>query len=268
MSNLSIFEKKWIDLVFEGKNQAYGAYKLRQENPKTTLLAFLFGLFFIFSICGAGLFLSSFTTKPVEQPPVVIDRTIYVTKVHTEPKKTVIPKAEPKTETPKSTAKIKKYVAVKPDEEDKHEPTKNPNTTPVENGTPQGTGTEKPTVNSENSGGNEIPKPTKEIVLAVALDEQPDFPGGVDKFRKYVGDNFKAPEIDASETTVISVIMSFVIEKDGTMSNIKVLRSSSSESDQEAIRVLKSLKTKWKAGKIAGEPVRTYYTLPIKVKIN
>jgi protein TonB len=46
MSNVSIFEKKWIDLVFEGKNKAYGAYQLRQENPKTTIKALFSALLF------------------------------------------------------------------------------------------------------------------------------------------------------------------------------------------------------------------------------
>ena len=47
MANLSIFEKKWLDLVFEGKNQEYGAYKLRQDSTKTTIIAFLSGILFL-----------------------------------------------------------------------------------------------------------------------------------------------------------------------------------------------------------------------------
>ena len=51
MSNVSIYEKNWIDLVFEGKNKAYGAYQLRQENSKTSLFALIGGVVFFFNMC-------------------------------------------------------------------------------------------------------------------------------------------------------------------------------------------------------------------------
>ena len=56
MSNVSIYEKNWIDLVFEDKNKAYGAYQLRQENSRTTLFAFLGSLTLILVLLG-GWFL-------------------------------------------------------------------------------------------------------------------------------------------------------------------------------------------------------------------
>jgi protein TonB len=64
----------------------------------------------------------------------------------------------------------------------------------------------------------------------------------------------------------MSVIVSFVIEKDGSMTDIKVLRNATPSIDREAIRVLKSLRIKWKPGIKNGKPVRTEYKLPIKVK--
>ena len=60
MSHVSIYEKNWIDLVFEGKNKAYGAYQLRQENTKTSLIAFIGGITFMLSLIGGGLMLTSF----------------------------------------------------------------------------------------------------------------------------------------------------------------------------------------------------------------
>ena len=71
MSNVSIFEKKWIDLVFEGRNQEYGAYQLRQENPKTALMALLSALFCIATVSGMVLLLSSFSNKPIPVAPVL-----------------------------------------------------------------------------------------------------------------------------------------------------------------------------------------------------
>ena len=62
--------------------------------------------------------------------------------------------------------------------------------------------------------------------------------------------------------------MAFVIEEDGTMSNIKVTRDPGYGLGKEAVRVLNSLKTKWTPGMIGGHPVRTYYNLPILVKLD
>ena len=86
MSNVSIFGKKWIDLVFEDKNKEYGAYQLRKESPKTTLLAFFFGLLFIGSISGLGLLLSSFNTNPTPIDPKIDDPTLYTVDVIIKPK--------------------------------------------------------------------------------------------------------------------------------------------------------------------------------------
>jgi periplasmic protein TonB len=66
----------------------------------------------------------------------------------------------------------------------------------------------------------------------------------------------------------LTVTVSFVIEKDGSMTDIRVIRNPGYGLDKEAIRVLKSLKTKWTPGKLKGENVRTQYTLPITLRIN
>ena len=80
MANLSIFEKKWLDLVFEGKNQEYGAYKLRQDSTKTTIIAFFSGILFLGFVSGMGMLLSSFGPKPVILPNEPLDDSIIVVK--------------------------------------------------------------------------------------------------------------------------------------------------------------------------------------------
>ena len=268
MSNLSIFEKKWIDLVFEGKNKAYGAYQLRQESTKTTVLAFFSGISFIVVVSGIGLFLSSFGAKPKMNPDIPVPDSIVITPYRNEPevvKPLVQPPASsaPDVEVPKN----KNFVAAPTDQSEPDVPTTSElPTTNTPTGIPGGTGT-NPEPN--NGGGttfvSEVKAPEGPIVTA-ALDEQPDFPGGIDRFRKQVGEKFNTPELD--EVVVVSVIVSFVIEKDGTMTDIKVLKNPGYDLDKEAIRVLKSIKTKWKPGKIKGQLMRTQYTLPIKVQMN
>jgi protein TonB len=94
----------------------------------------------------------------------------------------------------------------------------------------------------------------------------PEFPGGIQKFYNYVGNNFEKPEID--ELNNYKVYVAFVIERDGSMSDIKVIKDPGFGLGREAVRVLKSLKTKWSPGMIGSKPVRTAYNLPITVQMN
>ena len=94
----------------------------------------------------------------------------------------------------------------------------------------------------------------------------PEFPGGIKKFYTYVGNNFEKPELDSENAIRVSV--SFVIEKDGSMTDIKVLKDPGYGLGAEAIRVLKSLKTKWSPGMFEGKAVRTSYNLPITIQPN
>jgi protein TonB len=272
MSNLSIFEKKWLDLVFEGKNHEYGAYKLRQDSTKTTIIAFFSGILFIGLVSGMGMLFSSFGAKKVECPiPPIIDTVIkvenYTEPVINEPKpiQPITNNSAPREKVPNN----QNYVVANTDVATADIP-KN-DELPKDNqptGSENGTGTNTLSTNSggSNLGTIEKNETPKGPVGTAVLDEQPDFPGGIDKFRQQVGNKFNAPEID--EKIIITVMVSFIIEKDGTMTDIKVIRNPGYGLDLEAIRVLKSIKTKWKAGKINGESVRTQYNLPIKVQTN
>jgi protein TonB len=130
----------------------------------------------------------------------------------------------------------------------------------------EGTGTTGLNPSSGTGTGTEPPAAVdygNSLVNSAVLDKMPEFPGGIDKFYKYVGNNFEKPEIDAINT--FRVYVSFVIERDGSMTDIKVVRDPGYGLGREAIRVLKSLKTKWSPGIMGSKPVRTAYNLPIVV---
>lgn len=271
MSNLSIFEKKWLDLVFEGKNQEYGAYKLRQDSTKTTIIAFFSGILFLGFVSGMGMLLSSFGAKPVILPEEPFDTIIRVEN-YNEP---IIDEPKPAEPVTNNTAPVEEvpnnqnYV-VAPREEAK-EPVPINADLPINN-TPIGTpGTGTPGTPGGIDGGGTDPKPEvitpKGPVPSAELDKQPFFPGGIKKFYEYVGTNFEKQNIDEEEGQAIRVLVSFVIEKNGSMTDIEVTRKTTPEIDKEAIRVLKSLKTKWAPGIKNGEPVRTQFTLPITVML-
>ena len=121
---------------------------------------------------------------------------------------------------------------------------------------------------SDGGGGTTpaVTTPSSDPVSSAILDRLPEYPGGMKRFNGDVGKNFEKPDVDSNYES-LSVIMSFVIEKDGSMTEIKVLRSSDKNMEREAIRVLKSMRAKWSPGYKDGEKVRVLYTLPIKVAL-
>jgi protein TonB len=271
MSNVSIYGKNWIDLVFEDKNKAYGAYQLRQENSRTTLIAFFSSIALIASLIGGWMIFSSFNTVPaVEIIKCPIGPTI--TPVDLEPLPQVVkPKVEPiqQASSAVSENKFKKYVADRnPDTET--EVIKNsdiaPQTTATGGENDNGTGIETPTLSGGTPGGTAIVPKIDGPITTNELDRLPKYPGGMEKFYQYVGNTIDKEKIESSSLTM-NVIMAFVIERDGSMTDIKVVRSSDKNLEKEAIRVLKKLKVKWEPGIKDGEKVRTQYLLPIKVAL-
>jgi len=272
MSKLNINKNEWLELVFEGKNKEYGAYQLRQEEGKTTVKAFFSAIILLTGLAAIPILLSSFGEKALPVKPTVLDE-IRVTDVRLPEKEKQrkieqqIKKADviaPKTENlvkPKIVEAAKAPVTTLTKNEDLNKNTsENPlaiNGNPL--GSEKGTTTE-PVKEAPKTGNGDM------IANTSMVEKNPAFPGGIDAFLKIVGNKFVAPEMDEEQT--MRVIVLFVIEKDGSLSNITVPRSPGFGLDKEAIRVLKSIKTKWEPGIYKGEPVRTQYSLPIVVKTN
>ncbi len=98
------------------------------------------------------------------------------------------------------------------------------------------------------------------------VEEMPAYPGGDQKLMEYVAKNIKYPQI-ARETGIQGrVFVGFVVEPDGSVSNVKVLRGIGGGCDEEAVRVVKSM-PKWKPGKQRGKAVRVSYMLPVNFKL-
>ena len=115
------------------------------------------------------------------------------------------------------------------------------------------------TFNSENQF---VQKGENEVYNTAGLTEKPEFPGGISEFYKFVGNNFKTPE---QPNLKGKVYITFIIEKDGSLSDIKNLRDIGFGTGEEAIRVLK-ICPKWIPGKMNGVPVRVMYSLPITIQ--
>lgn len=108
-------------------------------------------------------------------------------------------------------------------------------------------------------------KPDKNGVYQI-VEEMPSFPGGEQKLMEYVAKNLTYPQEARDKGIDGRVFIGMVIEKDGSVSNVKVLRGIGGGCDEEAVRVISSM-PKWKPGKIKGEPVPVSYQIPINFKL-
>jgi Ca-activated chloride channel family protein len=103
----------------------------------------------------------------------------------------------------------------------------------------------------------------EEEEIFIVIEEDPEFPGGLDSLRAFIQRNLRYPEEAKRNKIEGKVFVSFIIEADGSVSNIKVLRDIGGGCGAEAVRVVK-LMPKWKPGKQHGKAVRTQFNLPIQ----
>lgn len=271
MSKLNITKDEWLELVFEGKNKEYGAYQLRKEDGATTTKAFFTALVFVTTLVALPILLSSFGEKPVVKPielgsdPILVLHNVNL-REEIKPKLPSAPKtpAQPPitTKTLVNPNVVKAEEAPNTDFTKPEDVGKTNNDNPNTNGNPSGTGT---TINPVVTTPSDSPEDNgNEVVNTSMVEKNPNFPGGINEFLRLVGNRFAVPELEEERT--LKVIVFFVVEKDGSLSNITVPRSPGFGLDKEAIRVLKSIKTKWEPGILKGKPVRTQYSLPIVVK--
>ena len=95
-----------------------------------------------------------------------------------------------------------------------------------------------------------------------SVEQKPEFPGGMQKFYEYVGNNYKTPRTFKGSGKVIA---QFVVEKDGSLSNVKIVKNPGLGTAEEAVRVLEK-SPKWSPGVQNGRAVRVLYTLPISLQ--
>ncbi len=275
MSKQNLYEGNWINLVFENRNKEYGAYQLRKENSKTSLYALFMGLLLCASLMSIPRVLSFFNLMETEAAATIlepIDEIIQVTTL-TQPIKKPEQKVMPQIVAQKPLATIDKKQLSNPII------VKAPLATPdlattiesstMHKGSPEGTATSGTGTSTEPVVAVASTTPVDygdTVVTSAILDKLPEFPGGINKFYNYIGKNFETPEVDAERS--IRIFVSFVVEKDGSMSSIQVKNDPGYGLGKEAVRVLQSMKTKWSPGMMGTKPVRTSYNLPITVQMH
>ena len=281
MAKIDLYDPKWVDMVFAGKNKEYGAYQLRKGTSGRNIKSLLI-LVIAAALVGGFLAWKVIEQKQAEEQQAYMEA-MELAKLQQQAKKEekkkepVKPKIEPKKEIPvaretqKFTAPvIKKDELVKEENQVKQMDKLD----------------DKVAVSTENKEGvkdrtveavrNDIavaappppPAPKPEVATKVfdVVEEMPSFPGGQGALMSYLASNIKYPVVAQENGVQGRVIVSFVVERDGSISDVRVARSVDPSLDREAQRVVKSM-PRWKPGKQNGSAVRVKYTVPVVFRL-
>lgn len=99
------------------------------------------------------------------------------------------------------------------------------------------------------------------------VEDQPEFPGGQQAMQQYLAENIRYPSMARESGIEGTVFVTFVVEPDGSISNVKILRGIGGGCDQEAVRVVQNMPN-WNPGKQRGQPVRVQFNLPVRFVLN
>ena len=276
MSKIDLISNEWTDLVFEGRNQSYGAYKLRKTTGKRNLWALIIvALAAVLLYLGLQLQRMAEANKKVENTQAV-----ELAKLNTEKKKEAkvekkeIIRQEPEkvVEQVKSSVKFTAPV-IKKDEEVKEEDMIKLDEVEKSN---KAVGAFNVQGNDEVGGevlkakeeikAPEPPKHVEEEKVFDVVEQMPSFPGGNSALMKFLNENIHYPVVAQENGVQGRVVISFVVERDGHITDVQVARSVDPSLDKEAQRVVKSM-PKWIPGKQNGSAVRVKYNVPVSFRL-
>lgn len=274
--SVNIDSAEWCDLVFEGKNKAYGAYALRQSSGKRHMVAF--GVVVILMAFVSVLpqligVINEFTRREnlgamdqtVELSNILVDVEIPEENIIREeiappppPMKSTIQFVPPtiveddkvtenemKTQDEVIESKLQVSIADVKGEDDKF-------------------GIDIAELDKHKVIMEEPKKDDNIIHHHVA--QMPMYPGGEAELYRYISDNLKYPVIDQENGIQGRVTLRFVVDKTGKIDKVEIVKGVSVNCDKEAVRVVKSMPN-WVPGKNNGEPVNVYFTLPIVFRL-
>ena len=281
MAKIDLYDPKWVDMVFAGKNKEYGAYQLRKGTSGRNIKALLI-LVIAAALVGGFLAWKVIEQKQAEEQQAYMEA-MELAKLQQQAKKEekkkepVKPKIEPKKEIPvaretqKFTAPvIKKDELVKEENQVKQMDQLDAK---VAVGTKDEEGVKDRTVEAVRSDiavaappPPPAPKPEVSNKVFDVVEEMPSFPGGQAALMSFLSSNIKYPVVAQENGVQGRVIVGFVVERDGSITDVKVMRSVDPSLDREAQRVVRAM-PRWKPGKQNGSAVRVKYTVPVVFRL-
>ena len=275
MAKIDLTSREWCDLVFEGRNKAYGAFELRQSSPKRHNIAMIIIIVVAVIAFSVPALIRFVTPEKVEEAMTEVTTLSKLPEAEVKKNEDLKPLA-PETPPPPPLKSSIKFTApvIKKDEEVSEEDEIKSQDELAKN--------DKVAISIADVKGNdeingadiadfkevvrpEAPKEEKEVPYQ-AVEQMPQFPGGDAELMKYIQDHLKYPVIAAENGIQGRVIVRFVVSKTGEIQDVTGLRGVDSSLDKEAVRVIKSM-PKWIPGKQNGNNVAVYFTVPVMFKL-
>lgn len=280
MAKIDLYDPKWVDLVFAGKNQGYGAYKLRKGTSGRNIKALVI-LIIAAALVGGFLAWKVIQQKNAEQQQAYMEA-MQLAQLQQEAKKQekkkqeqVKPKVEPKKEIPVAR-ETQKFVApvIKKDElvkETNQMKQMDQLDAKIAVGTETHEGAKDRTIEAVRNDiavATPPPAPKEEVTQKVfdVVEVMPSFPGGQGALIQYLNSHVKYPVVAQENGIQGRVTISFVVERDGSITGVKVARSVDPSLDKEAARVVSSM-PRWTPGKQNGSAVRVKFNVPVVFKL-
>ena len=269
---LSIRTNDLDEVVFANRNKSYGAYALRNDYSNQLTKALFIGIAFFAAVSAVPLVMNAFKSEVLLPKDDFSGREILVINYTETPK----PKPDNTTPARVKTVANPEVTPVREIRKNKTLPTKKdfegaaigtetkpgPETT-ISVAPPISVGPPSATDHQPVSPPAPVEDPNV-IVDGAKADVAADFKGGINAFRQKVAQGFDTSSIDQSG--VVSATITFVVEKDGSISNIKIT-GANADFNQEAERTVKSIKTKWTPAQLKGKAVRSSFRMPVSMRI-
>ena len=281
--DVDLSSKEWLDIVFDGKNQAFGAYEMRKGTTKRHTKAVVIVLV-ILGLLAIGMFAADIVSEYAKADDEGGDAGIEQTLANYEEQKQeeepeeeqeVIEIEEQKPEmlqeevanqiqnTIIDVVEDDKVVNEVKSQDELREDDRKQGVLDISDGVDDYT---KKTVKEEVIIVEEK-KPVEDIVYTTAnVQQQPQFPGGEQAMYKWLSEHIQYPPQAAEEGVDGRVTVQFVVTKTGAIENVQVVRSRHPALDKEAIRVVKSMPA-WNTGRNNGQPVKVTFVLPVSFKL-
>lgn len=273
---INIDSQEWRDVVFEGKNKAYGAYRLRQTSSKRHIAAFIVVLILMALVVILPSLVGAINELRKGEDLGPMDDVTALSNIPIEeqlPEENIVRQEQAPPPPPlKSTVKFTPPVIAKDEdvrEEDEMKAVSEVLDTKLQVSMMDVKGT-------DDKFGVDIAELKEHKVIVeekpqdkpfTTVEQMPTFPGGEGELNAFISKNLKYP-VTAQENGIQGrVTIRFVVTASGDISDVKVMRGIDPACDKEAVRVVKSM-PKWVAGKQNGRNVAVYFTLPIVFRLN
>ena len=269
---MNLFKNNWespssdarLSTVFADRNQNYGAYVLRRDYDQTIVRAFIITMLSIVTLSVIPIIKNYFFTSPLEHQlgdkEIVVEMVTPETPVQPEePKQPENNHQQPDASTVRDVIPIVVNHTTTDTTLTQNE-LLNLNTgltTTHVDTTSKGPGNNGETGNNNNTNTN------NNFVFHGWVEVMPAFPGGESEMMKFLGNNLKYPERAKDAEAQGTVLISFVVDKEGNISNPTIKRGIGYGCEEEAIRVIQKMPT-WSPGKMNGQTVNVEYVLPIR----